>query len=298
MKPRFRLSGILLLAIAVATLSLTCSKEKDKGFFITPPAGTGTGTGGTGLAAKYPGDQGLGDDPSVLYFLDFDNQQETEDWHTFKEGYAWTNTPENVYCGDGALEIQQKEGTHVPSEIHPEIAETDVAYVRWYRKWEAGYDFTQHKMSGVYAKANGVGGGGAGIPPTGYDKYSCKLYVDFSSYPRFYTYHPEQVGDYGDGLHMNLVDPKIQVEAGRWYCFEMMIKANNHPNRDGELKMWIDGELVGHYDNMRFRDTNDLKINEFTYSAYVGGTWVSERDQKLWDDQIVVATEYIGPVGF
>ena len=45
-----------------------------------------------------------------------------------------------------------------------------------------------------------------------------------------------------------------------------------------------------------FAGRGALKINQFTYSAYVGGKWVSRRDQKLWDDQIVVATRYIGPM--
>ena len=249
---------------------------------------------GPGLAANYPNDEGLADDPAVLYFLDFDDEAETMAWANGTEGYGWTADPAHVYSGGGALEIQQTTGTHDPYEIHPEITETDVAYVRWYRKWQPGYDFTQHKMSGVYAKAPGASG--AGEIPTGYDKYSCKLFVDFDRYPRFYTYHPEQDGIYGDAPHMNLVDPAIQVADDRWYCFEMMIKANTVGQHDGELKMWIDGQLVGHIEGMRFRDTDELKINEFTYSAYVGGSWTSEQDQNLWDDQIVVATEYIGPL--
>lgn len=238
---------------------------------------------------------GLQERHDILYVLDFDEQGATEAWYGDKDGYGWTDDPEHVFYGGGALEIQQIEGSHQPSEIHPEIEETDVAYVRWYRKWEEGYDWTQHKMPGVYARAPGVGGGGAGIPPNGMDKFSSKLFVTWDAEPRFYSYHPDQAGDYGDALPPNLgID--VELEADRWYCFEMMIKANDAPNHDGELKMWIDGELVGHYENMRFRDTNDLKINEFTYSAYVGGTWTSERDQKLWDDQIVVATNYIGPI--
>lgn len=250
----------------------------------------------TGIASQYVRDQGLESHPSVLYYLDFDNQQSTQSWYGSKAGYGWTDTPDNVLAGGGALEIQQTEGTHLPSEIHPWIPETDIAYVRWYRKWEPGYDFTQHKMPGVYAWADGLSGGGAGEIPNGYDKYSCKLYVDFERRPRFYTYHPEQSGIYGDGLLPNLANPYPTMVADRWYCFEMMIKANDAGSHNGELKMWIDGDLVGHYDGMRFRDTNDLKINQFTYSAYVGGTWTSLRDQKLWDDQIVVATEYIGPI--
>ncbi len=249
---------------------------------------------GPGLAANYPNDEGLADDPAVLYFLDFNDEAETMAWSQGVDGYGWTSEPAHVFNGSGALEISQTVGTHDPYEIHPEIAETDIAYVRWYRKWQPGYDFTQHKMSGVYAKSPDATG--AGEIPTGYDKYSCKLYVDFDRHPRFYTYHPEQDGIYGDAPHMNLVDPPIAVEADRWYCFEMMIKANTVGEHDGELKMWIDGQLVGHIEGMRFRDTDELKINEFTYSAYVGGNWTSEQDQQLWDDQIVVATEYIGPL--
>ncbi len=258
-----------------------------------------------GLADQYPFDVGLGNDPSVLYFLDFDDEAATAAWHGGRAGYGWTDDPQNVFAGAGALEIQQTTGTHYPMETYNELAPSDVAHVRWYRKWEAGYDWTQHKMPGVYAKVPGAPpGGGAAIPPNGYDKYSCKLFVDWNRIPRFYTYHPEQAGLYGDELPPNLVNPATTaLQTERWYCFEMMIQANsvtpgNEPpgNHDGELKMWIDGQLVGHYQNMRFRDTEDLKVNWLTYSAYVGGTWVSQRDQKLWDDQIVVATEYIGPM--
>ncbi len=251
------------------------------------------GQEGPGLAANYPNDIGLGVHPDVLYFLDFDDETASRAWFGDNIGFGWTSEPDHVRSGKGALEIQHIQGTHAPTEIHPVIEESDRVYVRWYRMWEPGYDFTQHKMPGVYAKAPGASG--AGEVPTGYDKYSCKLFVDFERHPRFYTYHPEQQGIYGDELLPNLVEP-MQVEAGRWYCFEMMIKANDVPSRNGELKMWIDGVLVGHYEGMRFRDTNDLKINLFTYSAYVGGNWTSERDQKLWDDQIVVARQYIGPI--
>ena len=249
----------------------------------------------TGIAAAYPLDRGLAAHPSVLLFLDFDDEVETRAWIDGHEGYGWTANPDRIFAGGGALELQQTKDTHKPYEIHPALPEIDVAYVRFYRKWQKGYDFNQHKMPGVYAYAAGRTGGGAGEKPTGRDKFSCKLFVTFDGNPRFYTYHPEQKGIYGDALPMNTVE-EFAVEAGRWYCFEMMIRANDPPQRNGELKMWIDGQQVAHYDSMRFRDTPDLRINLFTHSAYVGGNWVSRQDQQLWDDQIVVATEYIGPM--
>ncbi|MHC4717750.1 MAG: polysaccharide lyase, partial [Planctomycetota bacterium] len=252
--------------------------------------------GGRGIAASYPRDRGIEKHPAVLLALNFDDPKATAAWYGKQPGYAWTGRAANVYSGGGALEVRQVKGTHTPGEIHPTLPAGDVAFVRWYRKWDKGYDWTQHKMSGVYAWAGRPRGGGAGRRPNGRDKFSCKLYVDFARRPRFYTYHPEQRGGCGDGLGPNLVREVPRMRTGRWYCFEMMIKANDAPKRDGELKMWLDGRLIGHYRGMRFRDTNELKINQFTYSAYVGGTWVSRRDQRLWDDQIVVAREYIGPM--
>ena len=240
---------------------------------------------------------GLAKDPAVLYYIDFDDETETLKWLAetpnsgTTNGYSWTGHPDHVR-GSGALEIQHKEGTHAPGGIYPTFAETDVAYMRWYRKWEAGYDFTSHKGPGVYAKN---GSTLAGEKPTGYDKYSCRI-AFYDKDPTLYTYHPEQTGQFGSELGINLKDPPVQVEADRWYCFEMMIRANTVGKHDGELKMWVDGELVSHFTGYRFRDTADLKISELSYTAYVGGSWTSKRDQKLWDDQIVVAREYIGPM--
>jgi hypothetical protein len=248
------------------------------------------------LSEQYPLDEGIENAPEVLYFQSFDDETETKEWTNDQTGLGWTSDPDHVFQGTGALEVQHINGEHYPHELYPEIAETDVAYVRWYRKWQSDYEFAGHKMPGVYAYAGRYYGGGAGEKPDGYDKFSCKLYVTENQYPRFYTYHPDQQGPYGDMPDLNLVNEEYTLERDRWYCFEMMIKANNPPEEDGEIKMWIDGELVAHHDGMRFRDTSDLKINTFTYSAYVGGDWTAKRTQNLWDDQIVVATTYIGPI--
>ncbi len=274
----------MLCLIAVALAALTAA-----------PTPAHPGSTQPGLAASYPGDVGLGADPAVLLLLDFDHRDSTLAWVGEHAGYSWTEAAEHVFAGTGALQIQQTKGTHQPGEIHPPLPPTDVAFVRFYRRYPAGYEFTQHKMPGVYAYGDGRTGGGAGQVPTGFDKFSSKLFVTFQGFPRFYTYHPEQKGPWGDALPMNLVS-EFALQTERWYCFEMMIRANEPQQHNGELKLWIDGRLVGHHAGMHFRDTADLRINTFTHSAYVGGSWVSEQDQQLWDDQIVVATQYIGPL--
>jgi hypothetical protein len=138
------------------------------------------------------------------------------------------------------------------ASIHPALPDSDTVCVRWYRRYEAGYDWTQHKMPGVYAKESSAQNGTAGVPPAGCDKYSCKLYLDYNARPAFYTYHPDQEGPYGDGLKQN-IGTLVALETQRWYCFEMMLKSNTPGQSDGELKMWIDGILKGHAEYLRFR---------------------------------------------
>jgi hypothetical protein len=75
-----------------------------------------------------------------------------------------------------------------------------------------------------------------------------------------------------------------------------MLKPNTPGQHDGEIKFWIDGVLKAHYQNMRFRDTADLKINELSLNAYVGGNCTAPKTQYAWDDNLVVATQYIGPM--
>ncbi len=252
-----------------------------------------------GLAAQYANDEGIQAHPAVIAATGF----ETPQWaaHSFNysrplpQGYQHTTNQSIVMSGTGCLEIQQTAGTHHPYEFAPSIPASEIVFVRWYRRYEDGYDWTQHKMPGVYAKESSAQNGSAGVRPTGCDKYSCKLFVDWDAKPAFYSYHPDQEGIYGDHFAQNVGMP-IVLETERWYCFEMMLKSNTPGLHDGELKMWIDGILTGHIEGLRFRTCDTLKINEFTHSAYVGGNWVSDRDQKLWDDNLVIATEYIGPM--
>jgi len=167
---------------------------------------------------------------------------------------------------------------------------------------------------------------------SGYDGYSMKAYIyhpeqrynyeGFVPIPGMssrdpgepwtsaYTHRPgEQYGDafYPDGEVMpwnhwrgdygpEFVSlPKFFVEFDRWYCYELMLKANTPGQRDGRLTAWIDGEIIMDFPNMRLRDIEDLKIDQ------VGFTFGADRipdKTSAWYDNIVIATSYIGPINF
>lgn len=262
------------------------------------------GVGGVeyGIAAQYPMDINIQSHPSVIYASSFD----TDNWYLQDFEYtSWTDNrgyrisdPSLTFTPGGTLELQNIKNTHLPQIYHVELAEQDKTFVRWYRRYEPGYDFNcQTKSIGVYAK-NPDSNVNAGEVPTGYDKFSAKLQLwehPDGYVPKIYTYHPEQKGIYGDNLPQNIGETLV-LKAGQWYSFEIMLKPNDAGKRNGEIKLWIDGVLKSYYPNMRFRDTDTLKINELEIAAYVGGTCTAPKDQKLWDDNVVLATEYIGPV--
>jgi len=99
-------------------------------------------------------------------------------------------------------------------------------------------------------------------------------------------------GDYGEEF---ISRPKFFVELGRWYCYELMIKANTPNQRDGRITAWIDGEIIMDFPNMRLRDINDLKIDQVGFSF---GSNIITAKTNAWYDNIVIAKSYIGPINF
>jgi hypothetical protein len=129
------------------------------------------------------------------------------------------------------------------------------------------------------------------------------------------------------GNALQPVQPAL-VPRGRWQCVEMMLKLNSAPEKaDGELALWVDGRLVAHFapgvrrgpwtgmgfslaaeggelfEGFRWRKSPDLKINFFWLLHYVTENAARQNRQanpnrvnRVWFDDIVVATEYIGPL--
>ena len=244
--------------------------------------------------------EAAGLDPGkVLVYDDF----EEEDWTAYwGDAYEDRNTrvrttdSAHVFRGKASCEEQHQEGSHNPFDLQKRFEGQDEVYLRWYTMLDEGYDVDRGvKMSGLAARDDALPYQGAGIVPDGRDKFTFRLTLHRDWMPVFYYYHPDQRGRYGDIGEQNVGDP-VKLETMRWYCLEMMLKANQAPEADGEIKLWIDGELKGHVDGIRFRDVNTLKVDRCSLSAYFGGSWSSPKDQRRWVDEYVVASEYIGPL--
>jgi hypothetical protein len=146
----------------------------------------------------------------------------------------------------------------------------------------------------------------------------------------FYTYWHEMKQS-ADGRYWgNAISPEapLVVPRDRWQCVEVMVKLNSAPDEaDGELALWLDGKPALHvargtrrgpwtglgfrlpkegsepFEGFRWRTNADLRLNFFWLLHYVteGGARRNRqadplRRNRVWFDDVVVATEYVGPV--
>jgi hypothetical protein len=88
--------------------------------------------------------------------------------------------------------------------------------------------------------------------------------------------------------------PDVIPALGRWYCYELMVKANTPGQRDGRIAFWLDGQLIADFPNLRLRDTTALKIDRFTIDLHVHDNTLALA--RKWYDNVVAATSYIGPM--
>jgi hypothetical protein len=63
-------------------------------------------------------------------------------------------------------------------------------------------------------------------------------------------------------------------------------------NRDGRVAVWLNGDLIMDFPNMLMRH-GDIKINEASVGSFAANN--NGPQTYVWYDNVVIATEYIGP---
>jgi hypothetical protein len=190
-------------------------------------------------------------------------------------------------------------------------AEPEQVYFRYYLRF--GNDWQQTvqggKMPGISGTYGKAGWGGRKV--NGKDGWSARGSFGLTLPDNnplagkqplgWYCYHADMEGNYGSGWIWTK-GYRGFLDNNRWYCIEQYVKLNT-PGQDGEpgardgvLRVWVDGRPAFEKTDIRFRDVEDLKIEQIWMNVYHGGTVPSPRDQHLYVDNVVVAKKYIGPM--
>lgn len=279
--------------------------------------------GNTGIAASYPLDASIESHPEVLLADGFESYSSvsnlTSKWNQVYQGQFTriATEPQNVFSGSRALEFRvPQQSAEVSNELVKNISPTeDVLFVRAYTKFEAGYNVNGSSHDGISISSNYSN---PGVPANGTNKF----FVDVENsrmssgettpgLTHFYIYHPEQRTEWGDhwypdgrvlpfdsvpgdfGPHF-IARPSFTPNLDRWYCYELMVKANTPGQKDGRIALWIDGVLIADYPNVRLRDASTLKIDTVKLSLHIYSNTL--RQNLKWYDNVVIARSYIGPM--
>lgn len=282
-------------------------------------------TGDTGIAARYERDDGIGEDPDVLFADDFEGIAGDQ----LEFGMGWDNVygtlrvTNDAFGGAQAIEIAH-DGPEQSQGAWRDFGSAGVErmFVRYYLKYHPDYPGCHHTGGGILAAAPGVDlASSTGVAPDGSNHYTAFIdeiapFFGWSppgnqppGFMYIYAYHMDQGSNYGDvfmpdgSISPNqrtfTDDPgfepreNIILERDRWYHFELMVQANTPGAADGRIAFWVDGEVAGDFPNLRLRDEESLVPNVAVISSYTSEHFPN---QQFVVDDVVVATSYVGPM--
>jgi hypothetical protein len=235
--------------------------------------------GGQGIAWLYPGDDGIGNHPGVVFADNF----ETGDIEDLKARWGHMSNrdgrvmsfsddvPEGS-SGRRSLQMTATRGENVGGELYKTFdGGWDTIYLRFYTKFTEDHGFQGHFVALRGAKNPlPYPTGGAGQKPENHFSVTMEPKIhEVNSSPsvrhvppgiwQFYAYWPEMHSwqtpeGKPDGrpnpYYGNVFQPlkPAIAERGKWISVEFMVRLNSSPEEsDGEMAFWIDGVPMVHF---------------------------------------------------
>ncbi|HUI92869.1 MAG TPA: FlgD immunoglobulin-like domain containing protein [Chitinivibrionales bacterium] len=285
--------------------------------------------GNTGIASRYPNDAGIAGDTDVIFSDDFESYADSSGLSATWNGGVYHNVrlateKDHVFAGSKSVEFtlpqQTIEWSNTVARDLDKSHELTLLFLRAYTKFDTTFDVVGSSHNGIGMSAHYFINDQAtpGVPSNGYNKFL----MEFESWRgtaadtspgslNVYIYHPGQRSQWGDHFFPDgevmpntsipydfgsgfVARPWITCKLGRWYCVELMVKANTVGQSDGRVACWLDGKLIADFQNLVLRYVDSLKINRFNLSLHAGSN--PTRQTYKWYDNAVAAKSYIGPM--
>jgi hypothetical protein len=287
-----------------------------------------------GLAKKYKNDKDIQKNPAVIFASGFEN--DFEGWTYFNNKISQIIThPDSAFSGNKVLKSTATRGVNTGGDVDYKIyPEQDQIYLRFYTKLDRNTIIPHHFVK-IRAIKEGASSR-AGQKPEGDKAFWTGIEPLPDHTWNFYTYWHEMHSwqsweGHSDGRpnpyygNVFRVPGQEPLKKGEWICVEAMLKANTPGKHDGEQAFWINGVKIGHWktgepsgqwrgdkfniggDNTKpfegynFRTSQDVKINQIKLQWYISDEHMIKKkatqdENSVYFDNVVIATEYIGPM--
>lgn len=222
------------------------------------------------LSERYPGDNGISDDPAVLFHDDFENGWGRWDRPTGDTDYLTILSNASI-ANSGAGYLQSRVTTqdlaqdqYISSASRVGFDQVEELYWRFYARMPNVAPNPHHWVRVSAGDENWESSGLANTVPPGDQGFWFDFDINNNDVFNFYVYwHEMRSGRCNDGsatpgcegdqgntyYYGNVFRPPNQTPYPRdeWFCVEMRAKANTPGEYDGELTFWVEDALVGDY---------------------------------------------------
>ena len=339
------------LATAAFTMLFLVTSAGGRPLAAEQPADAPLPAGSQGIASRYPNDVGIAQDSQVILTEDFETTSVAkleERWDMVRDSQVMSFSnlqPKNSH-GSQSLLISQVAEQGTGGDLFTRLKQGyDQVFMRVYVRFAADCEPIHHFGTCL----------GGNNPPTpwpkvragqptrgeeafwlGIEPFGDKWRWDYYVYWHEMRGSPPRGQTWGNSF---IQDKAVKIEKERWICVETMVKLNDIGQSNGELALWIDGQLCSHlrpgsprgrfvFDKFYPDEEGEGVIwdqalgERRTLPAEPGGTpfpgfnWRTDAElqanfawlyvyitegspahtNRVWFDDLVVATSYIGPL--
>ncbi len=230
-------------------------------------------------------------EPSLLWSSDFSEDNWRAHWDVRRQGsWGWQNAQviaDETGQFSKVLRIRYPRGSASPTVSRENDAPVggtqfygnlglgahEALKLSYFVRFSEEFDFVKGgKLPGLFG---GTGNTGGRIP-NGRDGFSTRFMWRQRGQGEVYAYLPTSRA-HGTSIGRG----QWRFQPGQWHHLEQEVTLNQPGQRDGKVRVWVDGRLRLEKDQLEFRSTRALKIDGILFSTFFGGddtSWATKKE--------------------